>query len=156
MILSKVEWIMLQLYSMKKGWACGNYPVRGLTVDALIIENKEILLIKRKKYPFARLWALPGGHLDFDETLEDAVIREVKEETGLDVISLRLFKIYSSPYRHPQQSVAVVYQTKVKGKSKAGDDAAKIKFFSLKTLPQKLAFDHSKIITDYLRIFRFG
>lgn len=135
---------------------CGNYNHRGVSIDAIIIKDDKILLIKRGKEPHEGLWALPGGHLDWNETLKDAVIREVKEETGLTVTSLKFLKIYSKPSRHPKQLVAVVYYTAVEGELKAGDDAQDLKFFSIHTIPEKLAFDHQQIIRDYLRIFKLG
>ena len=135
---------------------CGNYHHRGISVDAIIIKNDAILLIKRGKEPYKNLWALPGGHLDWNETLEDAVIREVKEETGLTVTSCKFFKIYSKPVRHPKQLVAVVYYTEVGGAPLAGDDAEDLQFFPLHALPEKLAFDHQQIIDDYLCNLKLG
>ena len=141
---------------MKKCLTCGNFPVRGVTVDALIVMEGKILLIKRKKNPFANLWALPGGHLDFNETLEEAVIREVKEETGLTVTSHQFFGVFSDPNRHPKQAIAVAYEVKTQGIPKAGDDVVEIKFFPIRKLPQKLAFDHKQIISNYLRFLKLG
>lgn len=129
---------------------CGRYPNRTVTIDALIISNNKILLIKRLVAPYKGFWALPGGHVDFGETVEDAVKREVKEETSLTVKSLKLFGVYSSPKRHPKQAVAVSYIVDTKGNAKAGDDAEKLDFIPLDNLPENLAFDHEEIIGDYL------
>jgi len=129
---------------------CGRYPTRSVTIDALIVQNKKILLIKRGVTPYKDRWALPGGHVDFDETVEEAVRREVREETNLTVTSAKLLGVYSSPKRHPKQAVAVSYIVDAKGDAKAGDDAENLDFFPLDDLPENLAFDHKEIIGDYL------
>ena len=87
--------------------------------------------------------------MDFDETLEQSTVREVKEETGLTVTKLTLFGIYSDPGRHPRQTIAVAYKAEVKGNPKAGDDAVDLAWFFPDQLPPKLAFDHNKILKDY-------
>ena len=128
---------------------CGEYKNRAISIDAIIEQDGKILLIKRGIDPYKGYWAIPGGHVDFDETLEKSTIREVREETGLTVTKLTLFGIYSDPGRHPRQTIAVAYQTEVKGNPKAGDDAVDLAWFSPDQLPTKLAFDHSKIFKDY-------
>lgn len=135
---------------------CGNYNHRSISIDALIITDNKILLIKRGSEPYKGLWALPGGHLDWDETLEEAVIREVKEETGLKVTSINFLKVYSTPSRHPRQLIAVAYQVETSGKPQAGDDARELKFFPFANLPKQLAFDHQHIIDDHLRNLKLG
>ena len=130
---------------------CGNYNNRAISIDALIVRDGNILLIKRGVEPYKGFWGLPGGHLDFDETIKDAVRREVNEETGLTVTSLKLLGIYDSPKRHPKQSVAISYITETIGEPKAGDDAIEVQFFSLKNIPKELAFDHTQIISNYLK-----
>lgn len=126
------------------------YKVRSFAVDGLIIKNNQALLIKRGGIPFTGFWAIPGGHLDFDETAEEGAIREIKEETNLTVTSVKLFGIYSNPKRDPRQIVSAIYLVKTKGTPKAGDDAAKFKWFLLNKLPKNLAFDHRKILSDYI------
>lgn len=133
---------------------CGRYPSRPLSIDALIVRNNEILLIKRAIEPYRGFWALPGGHVDWDETVKEAVIREVKEETNLDVKALKLLGVYSKPERHPNQSVAISYITDTQGVAHAGDDAKDVDFFPLDNLPENLAFDHKEIIGDYLKHVR--
>ena len=130
---------------------CGNYKNRDVSNDAIIEIDGNILLIKRGKDPYKDFWALPGGHVEFDETVEESVAREVKEETGLDVISLKLFGVYSNPERHPKQTVAVAYLVKTKGEIIAGDDASDFKLFSKDEIPDILAFDHKEILDDYLK-----
>ncbi len=129
--------------------SCGKYPSRPLSIDALIIRNGKILLIKRGIEPYKDFWALPGGHVDFNETVEEAVKRETEEETNLKVVSLKLLGVYSNPKRHPNQSVAVSYIAETTGEPRASDDAKECRFFPLDELPKDLAFDHKKIIEDY-------
>lgn len=118
------------------------------TVDLIIEYNEGIILIKRKNPPYG--WALPGGFVDYGETLESAARREAKEETGLDVELIRQFHAYSDPARDPRHhTVTIVFLAKSTGKPKAGDDAKEIGIFSENTLPDKIAFDHRDILTDY-------
>jgi 8-oxo-dGTP diphosphatase len=123
---------------------------RGVSVDGVILRGKKILLIKRANDPFKGYWALPGGYVDWDETTEEAVAREVMEETGLKVISAKLTGIYSSPSRHPQQVINIAYFVETVGEPKAADDALELQWFSIGELPSDLAFDHNKIIGDAL------
>ena len=118
------------------------------TVD-LIIEYKEgIILIERKNPPDG--WALPGGFVDYGETLESAARREAKEETGLDVELIRQFHAYSDPKRDPRHhTITIVFLAHAKGRPKAGDDAKALGIFTENTLPDKIAFDHRAILADY-------
>lgn len=129
---------------------CGEYKNRAISIDAFIEKDGKILLVKRGRDPYKGFWAIPGGHVDFDETVKDAVIREVKEETGLSVGKLSLLGIYSDPGRHPKQVIAVVYKVETTGEPVAGDDAEEFAWFSPDQLPTNLAFDHNKILQDYL------
>ncbi len=119
------------------------------TVDIIIeIEPKGIVLIKRKNTPHG--WAIPGGFVDYGESLEKAAIREAKEETNLDIKLVRQFHTYSNPKRDPRHhSISTVYIAKAKGKPKAKDDALKIGIFNESTLPDQIAFDHRDILKDY-------
>ncbi|WP_423792562.1 NUDIX domain-containing protein [Methanocaldococcus indicus] len=132
------------------------YPIPSLTVDGILEMNKKILLIKRKNNPYKDFYALPGGFVECGETLEEAIIREIKEETNLDVEVESLFNVYSSPNRDPRgHIVTVVYILKcIGGELKAKTDAKDVKFFDINNLP-KLAFDHEKIINDYIR-WKYG
>lgn len=128
---------------------CGRYNNRAVTIDAVIVKDAKVLLIKRGVEPFQGFWALPGGHVDLDETIEDTVKRETKEELGVDVVSLQQIGIYSDPKRHPKQAINIAYEVQIQGDIKPGDDAQECKWFDLKELPE-LAFDHKQIIEDYL------
>lgn len=127
------------------------YIKPSITVDMILVENDSILLIKRKHEPFRGMYALPGGFVEYGEKTEDAAVREMKEETGLDVEIVRLVGIYSDPHRDPRDhTITVVYEVKRrKGDLKGGDDAQEARFFPLNSLPP-LAFDHTKIVRDYL------
>jgi ADP-ribose pyrophosphatase YjhB (NUDIX family) len=124
---------------------------RSMTIDAVILIDQKVLLIKRAGYPYKDYWALPGGFVDMDETIENALIRETREETSLEVISYKLLGIYSSPTRHPKQLIAAAYIVEVSGNPKAGDDAKEFSFFPVGQLPLKVAFDHRLIISDSVK-----
>ncbi len=117
------------------------------TVDIIIETAGGIVLIKRKNPPPG--WALPGGFVDYGETLEQAAAREALEETGLVVQQLRQFHTYSDPARDPRRhTVSTVFIATAVGAPRPGDDAAEAEIFSAETLPP-LAFDHKKIVDDY-------
>ena len=121
------------------------------TVDIIIeIESKGIVLIKRRNPPHG--WALPGGFVDYGESLEEAAVREAKEETDLDVKLTEQFHTYSDPERDPRHhSISTVYIAKAKGTPQAKDDAAEIGIFNESSLPDEIAFDHRSILKDYFK-----
>ncbi len=121
------------------------------TVDIIIeIESGGIVLIKRKNPPHG--WAIPGGFVDYGESLEEAAIREAKEETDLDVILVKQFHTYSTPNRDPRHhSISTVYLARAKGIPRAKDDALEIGIFTESGLPDPIAFDHRFILNDYFR-----
>jgi len=112
---------------------------------------KGIVLIERRYEPLG--YALPGGFVEVGETVEKAVLREVKEETGLDAQIVKLLGVYSEPNRDPRfHVVSVVFVLDAYGEPKGGDDAKKALVFPLEDLPfDKIVFDHAKILKDYLR-----
>jgi len=119
-----------------------------LTVDALIIYEGRLVLIKRKNPPYQNQFALPGGFVEIGETVETAAVREAKEETGLDIKLLKLLGVYSDPSRDPRgHTVSVCFLAAGMGNLKAGSDAKNIGLFGLNEIP-KLAFDHNKIIEE--------
>jgi len=126
-----------------------------LTVDAIIPYKGGIVLIKRRNEPFKDHYALPGGIVEYGEKVEEALVREVKEETGLDVEPYRLVGVYSDPNRDPRgHFVSICFIATPKGgELRANSDAKDVRVFKLDLLP-KLAFDHNKMIEDakpYLR-----
>ena len=120
-----------------------------LTVDAIIPYEGKIVLIKRKNEPYKDRYALPGGIVEYGERVEDALVREVKEETGLDVEIYKLVGVYSDPDRDPRgHFVSVCFVALPKGgRLKASDDAKEVALFDLEEIPQ-LAFDHNRMIDD--------
>jgi 8-oxo-dGTP diphosphatase len=129
-----------------------DYNSPKLTTDGAIIKDSKILLVKRKNEPFKGKWALPGGFVEYGEKVEDAVIREVKEETGLVTKIKEFIGIYSDPNRDPRgHTVTIVFLLEIiDGKLNAKDDADDVKFFNLNKLPN-LSFDHNTIIEDVIR-----
>jgi 8-oxo-dGTP diphosphatase len=130
------------------------YKSPSLAVDGVIIKEDRILLIKRKNEPYKDKWAIPGGFVEYGETTENAVLREIKEETGLEAVIDRLVGVYSDPRRDPRKHVvSITYLLKeVKGKEEGGDDAKEAKWWDVNKLPE-LAFDHKYIINDALKIY---
>ncbi len=127
-----------------------------LTVDGIVeiydkSDNfKGIVLIERKNPPYG--FALPGGFVEYGESPEKAVLREIKEETGLDAEIVKQFKAYGDPDRDPRfHTVTIVYILKAKGEPKASSDAKKVFVFKLNEMPfDRIVFDHPKIIRDYI------
>ena len=121
------------------------------TVDIIIeIESNGIVLIKRKNPPYG--WAIPGGFVDYGESLENAAVREAKEETNLDVKLIKQFHTYSDPIRDPRHhSISTVYVAKAKGIPQAKDDAVESGIFTKSNLPEEIAFDHRSILKNYFK-----
>lgn len=118
------------------------------TVDILIELPEGIVLIERKNPPFG--WAIPGGFVDWGETVEDAAVREAREETGLDVTLVRQFHVYSDPKRDDRMhTLSVVFVAQAQGKPVARDDAKNAAVFTKDNLPAPLCFDHAVILKDY-------
>jgi ADP-ribose pyrophosphatase YjhB (NUDIX family) len=109
----------------------------------------------REKDP--RLWALPGGFCEYGERLEEAAVREAKEETGLDTELVEQFYTYSDPDRDPRHhSITTVFIAKAIGEPVAGDDAMEVRVFRKADIPEVLAFDHRRILEDYFLYVRTG
>lgn len=118
------------------------------TVDIIIEFKNGIVLIERKNAPYG--WAIPGGFVDYNESLEAAARREAKEETNLDISELKQFHAYSAPERDPRgHTISMVFSAVGSGELCEGSDAKNAKVFSLMDLPGDIAFDHSEILEDY-------
>ena len=122
-----------------------------LTVDGIIVFGKRVLLIKRKNNPYRGMYALPGGFVEYGETVEKAIIREVLEETGIITRVDRLIGVYSDLKRDPRgHMISIVFRLNVVGGVlHASDDAMSVEFVPIQRLKEiKLAFDHKKILVD--------
>ena len=137
-----------------KGKYIYDWPRPMVTVDATVFTHSggkiKVLLIKRGNEPFKGKWAVPGGFVNMDEELEDAIVRELEEETGLTGVHLEQMHTFGTVGRDPRgRQITIVFmgiakeeQTKVE----AGDDAAEAKWFDTDELPEDLAFDHDDVI----------
>ena len=128
-----------------------------LTVDIIIevMNRGGIVLIERKNSPLG--WALPGGFVDYGETLEKAAVREAKEETCLDVVLSEQFYTYSDPGRDPRHhSVSTVFIGSADGEPRGADDARAARLFHEEDLPAPLVFDHAQILRDYFVFKKTG
>lgn len=129
------------------------------TVD-IIIEmhdrpHRPIVLIERLNEPYG--WAIPGGFIDYGESVETAAQREAQEETGLIVTLVEQFQVYSDPNRDPRQhTLSTVFLAIARGEPQAGDDAKGIQLFEPWQFPDNLCFDHDRILQDYLRYRYYG
>ena len=123
------------------------------TVDIIIQvdgDPSRIVLIKRKFSPPG--WALPGGFVDWKESVENAAVREAKEETGLDVSLIRQFHTYSDPSRDPRgHTIALVFIATATGTPVGADDAAEARVYTKGDLPEEMAFDHRQVLEDYFQ-----
>ena len=133
---------------------CYEYPRPAVTVDAAVLVKQSdgwhLLLIERKHDPYSGCYALPGGFIEEEETLEEAIARELNEETNLVLNNLQQFRAYSRPDRDPRgRTITVIFTSLLDAfpTAVAGDDAAAVKWFRLDQLPE-LAFDHGEIVRD--------
>jgi len=141
---------------------CYAYPRPAVTADIVLVKRIDdqywILLIQRKYPPFEGMWALPGGFMNMDETLEDAAVRELSEETGITGVHLEQFHTYSNVNRDPRHrtitTVFIGYADYNTSQPEAGDDAAKANWFALNDLPA-LAFDHGLVMEMLKKNNRF-
>ena len=126
----------------------------GMTADIIIEKGNEIVLIKRMNEPYKGYWEVPGGFVEKDETVEEAAVREAKEETSLDVKLKEILGVYSDVKRDPRGRVAttVFISEAIGGKLKADSDAEDAKWIDVNKIKlDSLAFDQSKMIRDYKR-----
>ena len=139
-----------------------DYPRPAVTADVAVLrldKEPEILLIQRKFPPFQEKWALPGGFMEMEETLEETARRELMEETSIRAGELIRFDTYDKPGRDPRgrtitQAFVMIWKEEM-GHAKAGSDAASIQWFGLNDLPH-LAIDHQQIVNDVIRMIKEG
>jgi len=126
------------------------------TVDIIIeMDDGGIVLIERKFEPHG--WALPGGFVDYGESVETAAAREALEETTLEVRDLRQFHTYSDPKRDARKhTISTVFTARASGTPRGADDAKNAQVFAVDALPSPLCFDHDEILADYARCRREG
>ena len=126
-----------------------------IAADIITEIGDKIVLIERKNFPHG--WAIPGGFVDFGETVEQAAMREAREEISLEVEIRTLLGVYSRPDRDPRgQTITIVYVALASGEPRAADDAKTVALFDPRTPPSPLAFDHAEILTDYVRFLETG
>lgn len=132
---------------------CARYNARNVCAQVVVIEDGQILMVKRATAPMEGFWALPGGYLDWDESLEECAARELLEETGVVGIKPKLVGVWSDPGRDEdgRQNVGVVYRLEFAGQRSAKDDeASEVEWFSVGSLPSNIAFDHRRIIEEVM------
>ena len=129
--------------------------MRPTCVDAVVLKDNTLLLVKRRFDPFKGYWVLPGGYVEDNETVEEAVVREVKEETGIDVKIVALVGVFSSAGRDPRHNVSIAYLcTPITTTIKTSDETTEVKWFKLGDLPDNLGFDHKDIISKAVEMSR--
>ena len=125
------------------------YPRPSVTIDCLIIKKSDVLLIQRENSPYEGFWALPGGFIEMEETLEKAACRELQEETGISNIKLKQWRTFDDLDRDPRgRTISVVFTGYLRNSNimlKAASDARNARWFNINDLPE-LAFDHSEIL----------
>lgn len=124
-------------------------PTVDIIIELIDQPNRPIILIERQNPPYG--WALPGGFVDYGETVEQSACREAAEEVSLSVKLIEQFYVYSDPHRDQRKhTISIVFIATATGQPKAADDAKNIGIFDLWELPKNLCFDHDKILEDYL------
>lgn len=130
-------------------------PTVDIIIELVDRPHRPILLIERQNEPYG--WALPGGFVDYGESVETAACREAKEEIGLDISLVEQFCVYSDPNRDPRKhTLSVVFLATATGEAGAGDDAKAVRVFNPWELPTNLCFDHDRILQDYLKYRHYG
>jgi 8-oxo-dGTP diphosphatase len=130
-------------------------PTVDIIIELINQAGRPIVLIERQNSPFG--WAIPGGFVDYGESVETAARREAKEETSLEVELIEQFYVYSDPNRDPRQhTMSVVFIATATGEPKAADDAKNLGIFEPWQIPTNLCFDHDRILRDYLQYRHYG
>jgi len=127
-------------------------PTVDIIIELIDRPNRPIILIERKNEPYG--WAIPGGFVDYGESVENAAVREAYEEISLEVELVEQFQVYSNPKRDQRKhTLSVVFLAIATGEPKAADDAKNLGIFPLWQIPSPLCFDHGQILADY-RLYR--
>lgn len=150
------KWLQYPTGKIDKGsWCdeCARFNTRNVTCSLAILCQGKILLIERQKDPSAGYWALPGGYLGWDETVEECAKREIEEEIGLKVTSVKLNGVFSNPARDAdgRQNVECSFWTEITEDQKSQiqqntEEAGEVQWFDLNDLPNQIAFDHRQEI----------
>jgi len=130
-------------------------PTVDIIIELIDRPHRPIILIERHNEPLG--WALPGGFVDYGETVEKAAIREAEEEIGLKVELIQQFLVYSDPRRDSRQhTISIVFLATATGQPLAGDDAKGVGIFEPWCVPSDLCFDHDRILRDYWQYRNYG
>lgn len=130
-------------------------PTVDIIIEMIDRPHRPIILIERRNEPYG--WAIPGGFVDYGETVEAAAQREAQEETGLEVELIEQFQVYSDPKRDPRKhTMSVVFLARATGEPQAADDAKNLGMFEFWRIPTNLCFDHDQILRDYWRYRDYG
>ena len=130
-------------------------PTVDIIIELVDRPHRPIILIERKNEPLG--WAIPGGFVDYGETVETAAVREAQEEIGLQVELIEQFHVYSDPNRDPRKhTLSVVFIATATGEPEAADDAKNLGVFQVWDVPPNLCFDHDKILREYWHYRHYG
>ncbi len=130
-------------------------PTVDIIIELIDKPHRPIILIERLNPPYG--WAIPGGFVDYGESVETAAKREALEEISLEVELIQQFHVYSEPNRDPRKhTLSIIFIATAKGTPQAADDAKSVGIFNSWEIPSNLCFDHSKIIDDYWRYRNYG
>ncbi len=122
---------------------------REVAVDCVVLNEDQVLLLKRAHEPFNGYWVLPGGHVERGETVEEAAAREMKEELGIDVEVEKLVGVFSDPERDPRGLISVAFIVRPKSLDvRLNREASEYRWFPLDALPERIGFDHAKILAQ--------
>ena len=130
-------------------------PTVDIIIELIDRPHRPIILIERKNEPYG--WAIPGGFVDYGESVESAAIREAKEETSLEINLVEQFYVYSDPQRDPRKhTLSIIFLATATGNPTAADDAKSLAIYPQWEIPNNLCFDHDRILIDYWQYRNYG